>query len=507
MSSRFSVFEAEGFAKTIQRHLDDIKDLFLEDDVPWIVGYSGGKDSTAVLQLIWMALEQLPSSSLNKQVHVISTDTLVENPIVSAWVANSHEVMQKTARKTGLPFVSHKLTPEVANTFWVNLIGKGYPAPRPKFRWCTERLKIRPSNQFIIDVTNKSGKSVLVLGARKAESSTRAATMARHEKHRTRDKLSPSGSLPGCNIYTPIEIWTNDDVWLFLMQAKNPWGFNNQDLLNMYQGASADGECPLVVDTSTPSCGDSRFGCWVCTLVEQDKSMTAMIQNDAEKDWMLPLLNIRNSLDFRLMGKDGASEDTEGLSDRKLRDFRRMNGNVQFMGEGENRRVIPGPYTQEARKNWLKMLLDAQSYIQSTGPKEVRDIELVTIRELEEIRRIWVFEKGEIEDFLPIIYQSSLGKKYPGKALGVNTFFDLTDLNSLKQICIDKDATYELCRDILTVISKRIFSSGKGQTQDDLVNVLNRYLFASEKEAMDQERLVLNQNHEYSKPRENIIVV
>jgi DNA sulfur modification protein DndC len=207
------------------------------------------------------------------------------------------------------------------------------------------------------------------------------------------------------------------------------------------------------------------------------------------------------------MGKDGASEDTEGLSDRKLRDFRRMNGNVQFMGEGENRRVIPGPYTQEARKNWLKMLLDAQSYIQSTGPKEVRDIELVTIHELEEIRRIWVFEKGEIEDFLPIIYQSSLGKKYPGKALGVNTFFDLTDLNSLKQICKDKDATYELCRDILTVISKRIFSTGKGQTQDELVNVLNRYLFASEKEAMDQERLVLNQNHESSKPKEDIIVV
>ena len=131
MSSKFSVFEADGFAKTVQRHLDDIKELFLEDDVPWIVGYSGGKDSTAVLQLIWMALEQLPTDSLKKQVHVISTDTLVENPIVSAWVSNSHAVMQNTAKKTGLPFLSHRLTPDVANTFWVNLgLGAGYPFPK-----------------------------------------------------------------------------------------------------------------------------------------------------------------------------------------------------------------------------------------------------------------------------------------------------------------------------------------------------------------------------------------
>lgn len=507
MSSKLSVFEADGFAKTVQRHLDDIKELFLEDDVPWIVGYSGGKDSTAVLQLIWMALEQLPAESLKKQVHVISTDTLVENPIVSAWVSNSHAVMQRTAKKTGLPFISHKLTPEVTNTFWVNLIGKGYPAPRPKFRWCTERLKIRPSNQFIIDITNKSGNSILVLGARKTESSTRAATMARHEKKRTRDKLSPSGSLPGCNIYTPIETWTNDDVWLFLMQAKNPWGFNNQDLLNMYQGASADGECPLVVDTSTPSCGDSRFGCWVCTLVEQDKSMTAMIQNDAEKDWMLPLLNIRNSLDFRLMGKDPGEHDAEAMSDRKLRDFRRMNGNVQFMGEGENRRVIPGPYTQDARINWLKMLLEAQNHIQLTGPNEVKDIELVTIQELEEIRRIWVFEKGEIEDYLPKIYESALEKKYPGKALGVNTFFDLSDLSTLKNLCAEKEAPYELCRDILNIMSKRIFNSTKGQTQDDLISVLNRYVFLSEKEAVNQDQLLRKQNNENTASREDIIVV
>src|SRR5205807_80694 len=129
-----------------------------------------------------------------------------------------------------------------------------------------------------------------------------------------------NASLPGCLVYTPIEDWTNDDVWFFLMQTPNPWGFDNRDLLGMYQGASADGECPLVVDTSTPSCGDSRFGCWVCTLVEKDKSMSAMISNDEEKEWMLPLMELRDLLDKK--------------DDRDRRDWRRMHGGVQLMGAG-----------------------------------------------------------------------------------------------------------------------------------------------------------------------------
>ncbi|NED09571.1 DNA phosphorothioation system sulfurtransferase DndC, partial [Streptomyces sp. SID6648] len=96
--------------------------------------------------------------------------------------------------------------------------GRGYAAPRPKFRWCTERLKIRPSNKFILDVANKYGQVILVLGIRKAESTTRRRTMERHEKGRVRDRLSPHGSLPGSLVYSPVEAWTTDEVWMALMQ-------------------------------------------------------------------------------------------------------------------------------------------------------------------------------------------------------------------------------------------------------------------------------------------------
>ena len=292
---------------------------------------AAGKDSTATLQLVWLAIAELDESKRQKPIHVISTDTLVENPIVAAWVTHSLDKINAKPQSRLPPFRLSRTgsRPEVEDTFWVNLIGKGYPAPRHKFRWCTERLKIKPSNRFIRNVVRRNGEAILVLGTRKAESAKRASTMKKLEEQRVRDRLSPNANLPGCLVLSPIEDWSNDDVWLFLMQVDNPWGYRNKDLLTMYQGASEDGECPLVVDTSTPSCGDSRFGCWVCTLVDKDRSMTAMIQNDEEKEWMLPLLELRNELDTP--------------NDRPLRDFRRMTGAVQLFHD----RPIPGPLHPE----------------------------------------------------------------------------------------------------------------------------------------------------------------
>ena len=294
------------------------------------------------------------------------------------------------------------LQPVVQDTFWVNLIGKGYPAPRTQFRWCTQRLKINPANHFIREMVRANGETILVLGTRKAESSKRAATMQKHQIGRVRDRLSPNASLPNSLIYTPIEDWSNNDVWIYLNQCENPWGGSNKELFNLYRGATADNECPLVVDTSTPSCGDSRFGCWVCTMVSKDKSMEAMIQNDQEKEWMQPLLSIRNELDIE--------------NDRDKRDFRRIWGNVQLFErniDGETSvEPIPGPYTKYWREYWLKQVLEAQTQIRQTSPENMHDINLITTEELSEIRRIWLEEKHEFDDSLPRIHQEVTGELF-----------------------------------------------------------------------------------------------
>ena len=143
-ANKDSAFAELGLAKTVQAVCEEIRQLYLWDAIPWVVGYSGGKDSSAVLQLIWLALRDLPAEQRRKPVHVISTDTLVEQPVVAAWVAASHKKMELAAAEQGMPITPHKLVPELKDTFWVNLIGKGYPAPRKKFRWCTSRMKINP---------------------------------------------------------------------------------------------------------------------------------------------------------------------------------------------------------------------------------------------------------------------------------------------------------------------------------------------------------------------------
>ncbi|WP_342215780.1 DNA phosphorothioation system sulfurtransferase DndC [Nocardia farcinica] len=459
-----SAFDDLGFAATVDALVKQTQHLYLSDGVPWVVGYSGGKDSTATLQLVWMALAGLEPEQRTKQVHVISTDTLVENPVVASWVMHSLEVMGAAAAEQGLPITPNRLTPAVNDTFWVNLIGRGYPAPGPKFRWCTERLKIKPSNTFIRNMVRAHGEAILVLGTRKAESSVRRARMAALESRRVRDLLSPNASLPNALVYSPVENWSNDDVWTFLMQSPNPWGYSNKELLTMYQGASADGECPLVVDSSTPSCGDSRFGCWTCTLVEKDKSMAAMIQNDDEKEWMLPLLELRDRLNN---------------ADRTKRDFRRMNGSVQLFHD----QPIPGPYTQEARSEWLQALLEAQVWIRENGPEYVRSLELITLAELEEIRRIWVVDKHEFEDKLPRIYEATIGEPYPGRPLDEHLPLGSEMIAALQEVATDR-LHFELVRELLDIEQRHRAQVRRAGLFEALEKALRKGFYDDEDDAL-----------------------
>lgn len=400
-----------------------IKKLYLEDDIPWVIGYSGGKDSTATLQLVWLALSELPPEHrIKKDVHVISTDTLVESPVVAKWVEVSLEKMKATAnnKKNPMPIIPHRLVPDYNDTFWVNLLGRGYPYPRPNFRWCTDRLKIKPANTFVQDMVSSYGEVILFLGTRKAESKSRAKTMKYYEKFRVRDFLSPNGAMQNELVFSPIENWTDDDVWLFLMQFKNPWGHSNKELLTMYKGATADGECPLVLNTDSPSCGKSRFGCWVCTMVEQDKSMAAMIMNDSEKEWMTPLLEFRNHIG-------------DASADRQRRDFRRMTGTAHiFKG-----RLVHGPYIKKVRENWLRTLLTIQTEINKNGPAEFRSLELITNEELNKIRQIWLEGKHEFDDSLPTIYKEVTGQDFEATANYLETSFGKSEWELLLEVCHD----------------------------------------------------------------------
>jgi DNA sulfur modification protein DndC len=468
-----SAFCEIGLEEAIRRLITKTKELYLSDSIPWVIGYSGGKDSTATLQLIWTAIRGLPEEKRTKPVHVISTDTLVENPIVAKWVEHSLDAMRAAAASQGVNIEPHRLLPALQDRFWVNLIGRGYPAPRPMFRWCTSRLKINPSNKFISELAEQNGEAILVLGSRKQESAARKTVLERYEGS-TRDLLSRNNNpkLDRVWVYTPIDSWSNDDVWEYLVSEPNPWGYNNRDLLAIYRGATADNECPLVVDTSTPSCGDSRFGCFVCTLVDKDKSMQAMIKNDEEKQWMLPLSEFRNK--FLDVKEDWAH-----------RDFRRMDRSLVIHKEG----LLHGPYKQRYRKQLLLELLKAQRVVQETGPEHVSSLELISLDELEEIRRIWVKEKHEFEDCLPGIYEEALGKPYPKSEFDEGQVIAPEDVEMLRKVAAspeDPDELhFQLVRELLHIEQGYRTASRRAGIYDAFEKTLEGSAFDSEQEAYE----------------------
>ncbi|EDR3007037.1 DNA phosphorothioation system sulfurtransferase DndC [Salmonella enterica subsp. enterica] len=490
VSTPYSAFNKLGLRATVAAIIAHIKELYLADQIPWVVGYSGGKDSTAVLQLVWSALQELKQEgNCHKDVHVISTDTLVENPIVAMWVEKSLERMLEAKTQQGIPIQPHRLTPAVKDRFWVNLIGKGYPAPRYKFRWCTDRLKISPSNNFINNLVDKRGEAILVLGTRKAESSTRAATMEHYENiesnTRRADGLTANGTLDRVWVYPPIANWTNDDVWVYLNSVSNPWNFPNQDLMGMYQGATEGGECPLVVDKSTQSCGDSRFGCYVCTMVSEDKSMSAMIANDEEKEWMYPLLALRNEIDVNDVDHNKKLDKLR--RDKSRRDFRRMNGSLTVHITKNGADIVPGPYIQSFREELLEKVLQAQIAVQKMGPVEVKNLELLPQEELEEIRRIWLEEKLEVEDSLPVIYQKVMGKPYPGARRAHHPILNKTVLDKLRTFCAaNNDAEglmYQQIRATMAVANRHKNQLRRANLTTELMEILEKGAFSTLDEA------------------------
>lgn len=384
-----SVFES----RTLEEVYCEIREVYLADNRPWILGFSGGKDSTCMVQLVWKAVSGIPAEKRKKGIHVISSDTLVESPKIVEQITGTLDVMEKAASAQGLPVSTNLVRPQIRDSFWVCLLGLGYPAPSSNFRWCTDRLKIRNADRFINEKVSEYGEAVVVLGTRKDESGSRAQLMNLYEIEGSR--LSRHSKFAQTYVYTPLRDFTSEDVWNYLLQDANPWGASNRDLLALYQSANA-AECPLVVDTSTPSCGNSRFGCWVCTVVTEDKSMESLI--DSGEDWMEPLLEIRQLL------KD--TQDPERRSE--VRDFRRRDGRVVFYSDGSER-ITPGPYKMEFRRDLLRRLLEAQNRVRRDGPDP--GMSLILEEELHEIQRIWRAEQGDWENSAYSIYEEATGKR------------------------------------------------------------------------------------------------
>lgn len=322
---------------------------FLADGRPWVVAYSGGKDSTLVLQLVYEMLLQLGSRA-RKPVFVISSDTRVEAPNISRYVEKTLELIGSDSRVRGLALSVRLVKPTAEESFWGKLIGKGYPSPTRWFRWCTSNMKIKPSRRAIDEITRQYGSVILLLGTRLDESDSRRTRMQAREGNDR--QLNPHHEIPNALVMTPIADWSTDEVWEYLFTYNSPpWGGNHNYMLELYRQASG-GECPVVLDLNTPSCGGSRFGCWTCTVVKQDKSMQGFIESG--ETWMKPLSEFRDWL-------------------KRIREDTRYRSSVR-----RDHTSGPGPFTPEARKMILERLLEKE---RDVNFELVSDEDLVYIQE------------------------------------------------------------------------------------------------------------------------------
>ena len=375
------ILEKNEMSTSYSQIISEIREQYLEDPIPWVIGFSGGKDSTTVLQMVFYALSTLPKKKLNKEIHVISNDTLVENPAIIEHVEDQLKKIERSGKRSLFKhnpnlFKVIRVEPELNETFWVNLIGRGYPSPNRWFRWCTERMKINPTNKYIIETVNKNknSKSIIVLGTRKAESSNRSAAMNNYDNGNRLRKHSLSNVF----VYAPIADLTNHEVWAYLLQSQNPWGANNRYLLNLYQNASDAGECPFFIETGSQSCGKSRFGCWVCTVVDRDKSMENFIKNGSE--WMKDLLAFRNW----------------------IYDIRRET--YQYVPNKLKSKAKFGPFLLRTREELLNRLLGIQKQLSRhlIKPEEVQFIKVFLEKESE----------GKVKDGLrKFVYEFPNGKR------------------------------------------------------------------------------------------------
>ena len=437
---------------TLDELIEEIRYVYQSDDRPWVIGYSGGKDSTTVVELVYKMLLTLPDWQRNKNVYIVSSDTLIENPLIKIYLSKMNQMLGEAAKRDGLPIKSTMVTPPPNNSFWANVIGRGFPTPRMNgtFRWCTDRLKINPSADYIREIIKNEGQEVVVLlGVRKAESIARKRRIEGREL--ANRLLNRHETIQDAYVYNPIVELTTEDVWDVLLDldgGKTPWGSNNNELVSLYADADS-GECPFAgiqAGGQTQSCGNSRFGCWVCTVVKEDKSLNGFIKSGHRE--LIPLAKFRTWL---MSIRD----------DEDKREKKRRNGTVYETRTGE---MGYGPFTWEARQLILKELLKTQ---------EEMGYELITVEELKAIDEICDAELDLSRRTLVELYEKLTGKKLPWYNYK-QPLIDAETVEELERLAKINDVPFDLVRNmILSVYHNKNFSNQKIM-KDSLERLLNQ---------------------------------
>ena len=440
-TGKFQVFE---------EIIQEMMVVYQHDRRPWLIGYSGGKDSTLLVALAYEAISRLPKEARTKKVYIITSDTLVENPIVKRYMHTSSNQINESSKRDRLNIDAHVIYPEPEQTFWSRVIGLGYPTPEPPgFRWCTERLKIAPMNRFVDDRIKESGEIIILLGVRKAESATRNRTITAREIEGK--LLNMHSDIKNAYVYNPITEIHNELVWEFLLKEDgiSPWGSDLKYLFSLYQGEDLGEEQSVIGEVDKdkiPVTGNSRFGCWCCTIVKEDKSLLNFIKKGSTE--LIPLRDFRNWL-------------VSIRQNPEYRDTKRRDGSVYYKADGT---FGFGPFTMWGRQQILRRLLELQRDTQ---------MELITMEELKVIDQMWDNEGDLSKRLLVDTYYEVYGQRLPWDPYK-EPLFDEEGISEIKSIAQEYDLPEELVTKLIVTVEKNKHITRNSRLQKEFDKVMQQ---------------------------------
>lgn len=321
---------------------------YKKNSLDWTIGYSGGKDSTALLKLAYNAFSEIKNPT--KFVNVVYCDTGVEIPIVKDYVAKTFKELSKESKENNILINYKIITPPIEDRFFVKVIGRGYPSPTNKFRWCTDLLRVKPIQRMLKESVKES---IVLIGVRKGESIERDRIILKHYLEDV--YYFKQNNFSKTKLFSPILNYSTQNVWDTILNVRKPFGINGNELESMYSFVKGDTEFV----SKNKNFKEGRFGCWTCTVVRKDRAVKNLIDSGFKE--LKPLLEFRNWL-------------------YKVRDLESYR--CRYRRNGQKNK---GPFTLEARLEILEKLLGAQ---------ESSKINLIDDEEISFIYKLWNIDKN-----------------------------------------------------------------------------------------------------------------
>lgn len=127
--------------------------------------------------------------------------------------------------------------------------------------------------------------------------------------------------------------------------------------------------------------------------------------------------------------------------------------------------------------------MEAQTQVRKLGPPEVQDLELISLAELEEIRKIWLYEKRQFDDTVPTIYEEATGQRFPTN-VSDDGLLRRDDWTILQEVCDGDEEFFELQSQLLDIEREYRAMARRAGIFEALEERLRVYQYGGEEEAV-----------------------